>query len=135
MRKAILIGVSAAIMTWSSSASAQQVRGYAAQVQPAAYAGATLTEAHIAHIRNALRLTPAQAQHWPAVEAALRDLAQRAQSVRRSGLAQQLSIASEVRRLIAIANPLIRTLSPAQRREGMRVAQSMGVSRMVASAF
>ena len=133
MRKAILIGVSLMIM--GASASAQQVQVSAVQAQPAAQAGFGITDAHIAYIRQALKLTPAQAQYWPAVEAALRDLAQREHAFRRGGLIQKLSIATEVKRLIAIANPLIKTLSEAQRREGMRVAQAMGVTRMVAAAF
>lgn len=133
MRKAIIVGVSLVIMGWAAPASAQQVQA-AAQAQPAAQSSG-LTDAHIVYIRDALRLTPAQAQYWPAVEAALRDLVQREHAFRRGGLIQKLSIATEVKRLIAIANPLIKTLSEAQRREGMRVAQAMGVTRMVAAAF
>src|SRR5262245_62138459 len=45
---------------------------HAATTVPAAAEDIVITEAHIARLKHALHLTPAQMQHWRPVEAALR---------------------------------------------------------------
>lgn len=101
-----------------------------------------ITEGHIARLRNALRLTSAQMQHWRPVESALRAMArnrsqqsdgndsgyfQRAKA-KVSGYAVSTANAG---RLAAAARPLISILDEEQKKNGLAVIRSMGVASML----
>jgi hypothetical protein len=108
---------SSLVVAQASPASARTVGAHAPVV----------TMAHIARLKNVLKLTAIQASHWPAVEAALRHIArQQAQS-------QELDSAS-VQRLMFAAMPLIQSLDEGQKRQAVSVARSMGFAQ-VASAL
>src|SRR3954464_10080532 len=73
--------------------------------------GPVVTSGHIARLKAALKLTAAQMQHWPAVESALRGLAQRHDRDRRGdGMARRLAAAAvdanALRRVVSAARPL-----------------------------
>lgn len=89
-----------------------------------------------------MNLTPSQQPFWGPVEAALRDLArQQSRDVAGVGFVQRMSdragsMASEamhLRRLMAVARPLIRVLDDGQKREAMVLARRYGFERLVAS--
>ena len=109
----------------TTSAAAQQtvaVRG----------GGIALTEAHIAYIRQALALTPHQQPYWQPVEAALRGLVQ-SQGRSPGGLAGLAGDVSMVRRIASLAMPLVRVLSPAQKRNAIMAARAMGFGNFAAA--
>ena len=76
MMKNVLAVTFALSLTGASLALAQQgpERG-GARWQPNAEDAAAFTDAHIAALKAGLKLTPEQEKNWPAVEAAIRDLA------------------------------------------------------------
>lgn len=98
----------------------------------------------IAQFKAALRLTPEQARHWPAVEAALRDMIRRAETeeVRVGGVLQRIGTqatsavltAGALKRLVAAAQPLIKSLDSEQKRDALHLARVMGFGQ-VASRF
>jgi LTXXQ motif family protein len=85
-----------------------------------------VTEAHIARLKNALNLTPAQERHWGPLEARLRALANRQAAGdeadagivqrARARLANWTLNAAAVRQLSAAAQPVISTLDEGQKR-------------------
>ena len=103
-------------------------------------------EAGIARLKAALRLTPEQEKHWPRVEAALRAIASegdRQQVADASGQtgflssvgarATELAVsAAAMRRLASAAQPLVKTLDDAQKREALTLARAMGFGRLAA---
>ena len=110
---------------------------------PAAYRGAdrpgfVLDDAQIASIKQRLRLTPDQERMWPAVEAALRNIAyERARDARRRGVgANGTAIASidpngaAVQDLKSAAIPLIMSFNDEQRNEVRSLAHVMGLDRL-----
>lgn len=70
-----------------------------------------LDNARIARLKRALRLTPMQEHHWPAVEAALR-------------MHGRIGFHG----VLAAALPLIRTLDAGQRRDALAVVRGMGMT-------
>ncbi len=99
--------------------------------------GYLLNDAQIAAIKARLHLTPEQEAMWPAVEAALRNVAYaRARDARRHGT--QLAAADpnslEVQGLKSAAMPLIMSFSPEQKNEVRSLAHVMGLDRL-ASEF
>jgi hypothetical protein len=78
---------------------------------------------HIARIRQRLRLTSEQEEHWRPVEAALKRIALRQQG--RGG--PTVLNATESQELYWAAGPLIMSLSPDQKEEVRRLARSMGL--------
>jgi hypothetical protein len=111
------------------------------RAQSMAAADAIITEGQITRLRAALRLTPEQRSHWLPVEAALNDLARRQARGESGGIVQRLSdrtaalaeTAMQLRRLKAIALPLIRSLDETQKREAIAFARNMGFQQMVAA--
>jgi hypothetical protein len=113
-----------------------------AQSQPQAQTGPRLVinDAMIARLKHALRLTPAQEAHWPAVEAALRDLARHeAQAEPEAGgvmrrltrRATRVALnAVHVRQVMTAAMPLIQTLGDDQKREALALARTMGLGSL-----
>lgn len=101
---------------------------------------AVITESHIARLRAALKLTPAQQVHWVPVEAALSELARR-QARGAAGAAHKLTdrssalaaTAMQLRRLKAVAMPLIQTLDDNQKREAIAFARTLGFQQLVAA--
>jgi hypothetical protein len=75
MWKTALAGLIALGISGASAVAQQSPRNDAPRWQPSAEDRAALTDARIAALRTGLRLSAEQEKHWPAVEAAIRDLA------------------------------------------------------------
>lgn len=76
MLKALLAGTAALVLASGSLAVAQSgPRTDMRRGQPTVEDIGAMVDAHVAFIRARLRLTAEQEKHWPAVEAALRELA------------------------------------------------------------
>ena len=101
-----------------------------------------LNDAQIASIKERLHLTPDQEQMWPAVEAALRNIAYtRAQQAHDSGAARRRtarklprSIPRRVQGLKSAAVPLIMSFNAEQKEEVRNLAHVMGLDQL-ASQF
>jgi hypothetical protein len=103
--------------------------------------GFVLNDAQIASIKTRLNLSPDQEQMWPAVEAALRNIAYaKARDGRRHNGADSADVASldpygpEVQGLKSAAVPLIMSFSDEQRSEVRTLAHVMGLDQF-ASQF
>ncbi|MGE3147640.1 MAG: hypothetical protein AB7K04_01090 [Pseudorhodoplanes sp.] len=93
---------------------------------------ALLDDAGIAGIKHRLRLTADQEGYWPAVEAALRDIARhhllQSRSKRNSLSPAQIDVNSpEVQRLTWAAMPLLMRMREDQKREVRTLARVMGL--------
>jgi hypothetical protein len=89
-----------------------------------------LNDAQIAGIESRLRLTRRQAEYWPAVAVALRDIGRRyfQPRHRHQNVARKIDVNSvEVRRLIEAAMPLILQLSEDQKREVRQLVRIIGL--------
>lgn len=99
----------------------------------------------IHQIKAALRITPAQEPYWAAVEAVLRDIAQRheaqqqaqvnagtMQRIRQRAVVIVLDSAA-VARLTQAARPLANVLSEDQKRSAHELARKMGLTHMLAA--
>jgi len=103
--------------------------------------GTGFTEINIARIKSVLNLTPAQKIYWPAVEAALLDIARRQARNEPSGFVHRISRrvvsivlnSAAIQRLATAARPLIVALSDDQRRNARALAQEMGLGPVVAA--
>lgn len=100
-------------------------------------AGLMLNDAQIASIKTRLRLTPDQEQMWPAVEAALRNIAYtRSREARRHGAPANMQLASadadgvDVRDLKSAAIPLIMSFNSEQKDEVRNLAHVMGLDQL-----
>jgi hypothetical protein len=103
--------------------------------------GFLLNDAQIASIKSRLHLSPDQEEMWPAVEAALRNIAYaKAQSAHRLGEPRGTEVASldpdsaAVQGLKSAAVPLIMSFSEEQRSEVRNLAHVMGLDKL-ASEF
>lgn len=103
----------------------------------AARPGFVLNDAQIASIKKRLHLSPDQEQMWPAVEAALRNIAYaKARDGHRRGGADSTNVASldpygpEVQGLKSAAFPLIMSFSDEQRSEVRSLAHVMGLDQL-----
>jgi len=103
--------------------------------------GFVLNDAQIASIRTRLHLSPDQEQMWPAVEAALRNIAYaKTRDARRRSGTGSTDVASldpdsaEVQGLKSAAFPLIMSFSDEQRSEVRSLAHVMGLDQL-ASQF
>lgn len=93
----------------------------------------TTTTVDIARIRSGLHLRPEQAPYWPAVEAAVRDVARR-QGGPRSGHIVSITLdASAIQRIASAARPLISALDFQQLQAANGVASEMGLGAVVAA--
>jgi hypothetical protein len=101
------------------------------RLPPPAPESGLLDDAHIAGIKGRLHLTAEQEEHWPAVEAALREVGrtQLRQAMKRAnGGKPQIDVNSpEVQRLIWAAMPLLRQLREDQKREVRNLARVIGL--------
>src|SRR6476660_5975150 len=76
MWKAVLAGTAAAVISSSSLVFAHQMSDRdGARWQPSAADMKAFTDARVAAFKAGLELTPEQEKNWPAVEAAIRDMA------------------------------------------------------------
>jgi zinc resistance-associated protein len=76
MWKAVLAGTAAAVISSSSLVFAQHCdRDGASRWQPSAADNKAFTDARVAALKAGLELTAEQEKNWPAVEAAIRDMA------------------------------------------------------------
>jgi hypothetical protein len=103
--------------------------------------GYLLNDAQIASVKARLHLTPDQEQMWPAVEAALRNVAYaKARDAHRHGAPGSAEVASldpdsaALRGLKSAATPLIMSFSDEQKNEVRNLAHVMGLDRL-ASEF
>jgi hypothetical protein len=136
MHKFVVAGVALALMAGSL---AMVPEASARNAFRPAHAGLVVTEAHIARLKAALRLTPEQEKLWPAVQTALREVV-RAQHEQRP----QLELAStgggssnlddKISRAAAAALPLIAVLDEQQKKSALRFARSLGLGNL-ASVF
>ena len=104
-----------------------------------AHAGLVVTEAHIARLKAALRLTPEQEKLWPAVQTALREVVraqreQRPQFELASTQGGSSGLDDKISRAAAAALPLIAVLDEQQKQSAMRFARSLGLGNL-ASVF
>ncbi len=102
--------------------------------------GFMLDDAQIASIKERLHLTPDQEQMWPAVEAALRNIAYtRAQQARRRGVSGETTQVADidpdsVEGLKSAAVPLIMSFDEEQKQQVRDLAHVMGLDQL-ASQF
>ncbi len=126
----------------SAKQSAADAESAAVQVRRANRPGFVLNDAQIASIKRRLDLTPEQERMWPAVEAALRNLAyaKARYAHRRGRTANTAAVASldpesaEVQDLKSAAMPLIMSFNDEQKNEVRSLAHVMGLDRL-ASEF
>ena len=91
---------------------------------------------NVARIKSALHLRPEQEAYWPAVEAAVREVARHQGAHRFTGHIIPIILdSSAVRRIAAAAKPLIRALDFSQIRAANGVASEMGLSSVVAALY
>jgi hypothetical protein len=137
MWKAALVSVLALTAT-GSFASAQELASNSGYRYTLQSQGNGEVESKIAQAKASLNLTPEQEKHWPRVEIALRDVAARKNNVEEAsagGFVQKMSAragemvlnAASVKRLVAAAQPLIRSLREDQKRQALAMARSMGL--------
>ncbi len=120
----------AAVITAAvSSASAQQWasadRGQFAAPSRSASSEPVITHGQIARLKATLKLKSEQLSHWAAVENALHDIARNRSAVS--------DMANKLRRLKAVAGPLLRTLDDSQRSQAIAFAHSIGYGQLAAS--
>jgi zinc resistance-associated protein len=134
MWKTLIVGTTLLTIAGSTLASAQQPspteRSHRAQL--AADDIGAFTDAHIAALKTALKLTPDQEKNWPAVEQALRDISKErlARGQARGAAGQPVDAterlraradalsarAAALRRLADAEKPLYQSLDEAQKR-------------------
>lgn len=107
------------------------------KLPPPPQPAALLDDAQIAALKGRLRLTPEQVEHWPAVEAALREVVRVHLSGARlalvsSGRASIDVNSPEVQRLIWAAMPLLRQLREDQKREVRQLVRVIGLGSVAA---
>ena len=120
-------------------AAAAAAKASAARPPVASRAGYILDDAQIASIKTRLHLTPDQERMWPAVEAALRNMAyKRTQQAAARGPARNAQAAAvdpeAVEGLKSAAVPLIMSFSSEQKEEVRSLAHVMGLDQL-ASQF
>ena len=86
-----------------------------------------LNDAQIAGIESRLRLTQRQAEYWPAVAVALRDISRKYFQPRQRRPRKIDVNSAEVQRLIETATPLILLLSEDQKREVRQLVRIIGL--------
>jgi hypothetical protein len=139
MWKAALVGAMALTITGSAFVSAEEITGTTGARYTIQSQGNGEVDSKIARAKAVLRLTPDQERHWPRVEAALREVAQRRNNVEQASAgniiyrigarAGDMALnASSIRKLVSAAQPLIKVLDEDQKRDAMRMARAMGLN-------
>lgn len=134
----LLLGV---ILHFTPFVASAQTTGHQREARARAEAqdDVLVTEVHIALIRNVLKLTPSQEPYWFPVEMALRQLAQ-LQAAKAVGTVARTStrvnantVMWRLKRIAAIAAPLLKTLDENQKRDLAILAQLAGLKQLLAS--
>jgi hypothetical protein len=139
MQTASLDSPPAAAAAEAPARSALRAKPPAAPTRPLANSrpGYILDDAQIASIKERLHLTPDQESMWPAVEAALRNMAyKRAQRAAARGAARNVQAAAvdpeAVQGLKSAAVPLIMSFNAEQKEEVRSLAHVMGLDQLAA---
>ncbi len=136
MWKAALAGAVLALGMNAAAAEDYTTASIEPQARESQARGRAVSEGHIASLKAALKLRPGQQQYWPAVESALRGISARSQAAS-DGLARRAAAlvvdANDLRRLSAVAAPLIASLDDTQKENGLRVVRSMGFGHLAAA--
>lgn len=106
-----------------------------------AAADSVITESHITRLRATLKLTPAQQAYWAPVEVALSQLARQQARGEAAGFIAKYTDSSsavaltamQLRRIKAIAMPLINSLDDNQKRDAIAFGRNMGLQQLVAA--
>ena len=122
MVKAALASAIALVTIGTTLATAQTFREHGSVTREA---GFSFNASHIGRLKSALHLTAAQVPYWRPVEAVLRDIARH-----RSDHGSVAIDAAALRRLAAVAMPLIRSLDEEQKRNAARFVQSIGLAHL-----
>jgi hypothetical protein len=129
----IFLGAMALSIGFNTPASAQTTVAWLRAEVPS---DVVVREMHITLLKFALNLRPAQEPFWAPVEAALHEMAQwqakgspDADANGRTGGA----VVHRLKRIAALAVPLIKALDDTQRRSMMSLARSAGLEMLVAS--
>ena len=133
MLKGALVGAVALTVGMVSFASAQQRMPAYGSYEALAPSVPRVTEANIARLKSALNLAPHQLAHWGPVEQALRAFAREQRDVAAMDDMAAAGMLSKMRRLAAVAAPLIHSLDDTQRRDAMTLVRRMGYESLVAS--
>jgi len=97
--------------------------------------GPTTTTIDLTRIKSGLHLRPEQAAYWPAVEAAVREVA-RHQGAHRIGRTVSLVLDSAaIQRIASAARPLIAALDFQQLQAANGVANEMGLGSVIAALW
>jgi hypothetical protein len=142
MLKSALAGALALAAISSSAAVAQDYQLQSYTQERTDSGNGSMVSSKIAQFKSALNLNSDQQRHWPRVEAVLRDVVARAhqQEASADGYIQRVSnrvgsamiTANAVRRLVAAASPLVKTLDPGQKQVAMAMARDMGFGAVAA---
>ena len=133
MLKSALVCAIALTVGMTSLASAQSRVSAVGSYEALAPAVPRITEANIARLKSALNLAPHQLAHWGPVEHALRALAKEQSNPAATNEMAAAGMLSKMRRLAAVAAPLIHSLDDMQRRDAMTMVRRMGYESLVAS--
>ena len=99
------------------------------------------TAINVGRIKSALHLRPEQERYWPAVESALRRLAERQHASSEGGFVHRISSRvvsvvldnAAIARLASAARPLVATLDTEQMQAASGLANEMGLGPVVAA--
>ena len=132
----IFLGAMALSILLSSPASAQTSARADARQRAEVPSDVVVKETHITLLKFALNLRPAQEPFWAPVEAALHEMAQwqakGSPETDANGRAGS-SVVHRLRRIAAMAVPLIKALDDNQKRSMMMLARTAGLEMLVAS--
>ncbi len=93
----------------------------------------TTATVDIARIKSGLHLRPEQVAYWPAVEAAVRDVARRQGATRMGHVVSIVLDSSAIQRIASAARPLISALDFQQLQAANGVVSEMGLGAVVAA--
>lgn len=94
------------------------------------------TIVNVARIKSGLHLRPEQEVYWPAVEAAVREVARHQGAHRASGHNVSLVLdSSAIQRIASAARPLMATLDLSQLQAASGLANEMGLGAVVAALY
>jgi hypothetical protein len=93
-----------------------------------------VTEAHITLLKSTLNLRPEQMPYWTPVETALQEMA-RWQATPSDATANrpEAAVVARLKRIAALAAPLIKVLDEGQRNSMMILARSAGLEQLLAA--
>ena len=89
-------------------------------------------EFHIAVLKQSLNLRPTQERYWIPIEVALRDMAHWQATAGERGVNRPaVEVAARVKRISAVAAPLMKTLDEQQKAVVTMLARSAGLDRLL----